>query len=342
MAIVKDLSGNSPVVGAETHIAEPGGSGGGGAGDASAANQDEQTAVLEDILTAAQDTTPVHVIVDSATSLALGASAEVIGSIANTGFTSSGPTADDVAATGNPVQVAGKFTTTAPTFTDGDTAQLRLSAKGHMIIGGGTADDAAAPASASEYPVPIGGKYNATSPTYTDGDRVQAQFTSLGGLRTKLMASATADVNTFNFNTDSALIINSSAFNMLGVVSLSGVLGPSSTWERMRSIAASFGSDDGVAASEVAGSPFSRISTNTTTTVKSGAGILHKIVINTKGASANIATVYDNTAGSGTVIAIIDTVNLNPQSLIYDLAFATGLTIVTATGTAADITVVYR
>jgi hypothetical protein len=85
----------------------------------------------------------------------------------------------------------------------------------------------------------------------------------------------------------------------------------------------------------------SNIATNTTTTAKSGAGILHTITINTKGASANVATVYDNTAGSGTKLATIDTTS-GPITLRYDVAFATGLTIVTATGTAADITVSYR
>lgn len=87
---------------------------------------------------------------------------------------------------------------------------------------------------------------------------------------------------------------------------------------------------------------FSNITTNTTTTVKSGAGILWRIVINTKGASANTATVYDNTAGSGTKIGTIDTVTGATGEIDYGgVNFATGLTIVTATGTAADITVVY-
>jgi hypothetical protein len=86
---------------------------------------------------------------------------------------------------------------------------------------------------------------------------------------------------------------------------------------------------------------YNHISTNATTVVKSGAGVVHSITINTKGASANIATVYDNTAGSGTVIAIIDTTG-NVGTIILDVGFYTGLTVVTATGTSADITVSYR
>jgi hypothetical protein len=80
------------------------------------------------------------------------------------------------------------------------------------------------------------------------------------------------------------------------------------------------------------------INSNTTTTLKSAAGLLHSICINTKGVTGNIATVYDNTAGSGTVLAVIDT-TAQVQTLLYDIQFSIGLTIVTATGTAADLTV---
>ncbi len=87
--------------------------------------------------------------------------------------------------------------------------------------------------------------------------------------------------------------------------------------------------------------PYSRytnIATNTTTTIYSGRGVLVGLTINTKGASSNTATIYDNTAGSGTKIAIIDTTSAQ-GTLAYFVEFNTGLTIVTATGTAADITV---
>lgn len=85
---------------------------------------------------------------------------------------------------------------------------------------------------------------------------------------------------------------------------------------------------------------FSHIATNATTTSKSGAGVLHSITVNTKGIT-NTLTCYDNTAASGTVIAILDT-TLTQDTLVYDLYFATGLTCVTAGGTAADITVTWR
>lgn len=85
---------------------------------------------------------------------------------------------------------------------------------------------------------------------------------------------------------------------------------------------------------------FLNLVTSTTTTIKSGAGILHAIIINTKGV-ANTATLYDNTAGSGSKIGTLDT-TLSTASLIYDVKFTTGLTIVTAGGTPADLTVVYK
>lgn len=81
----------------------------------------------------------------------------------------------------------------------------------------------------------------------------------------------------------------------------------------------------------------------TTTAIKSGSGLLHSITIN-KPVAASVITVYDNTAGSGTLIATITLpaalLTEGPYSGIYDVAFATGLTIVTATG-ASDITVAW-
>ena len=89
-------------------------------------------------------------------------------------------------------------------------------------------------------------------------------------------------------------------------------------------------------------SSFSHITTNTTTTVKSGAGVLRRIVINNKGSGANTLTIYDNTSGSGTTIGIIDTVDGVSGHFEYGVSFSTGLTIVTANGTAADVTVIYE
>ncbi len=84
---------------------------------------------------------------------------------------------------------------------------------------------------------------------------------------------------------------------------------------------------------------YSNIPTSTTTVVKTGSGLLHAININTIGTTSTV-TVYDNTAGSGTKIATLSSVAQN--CLIYDCKFTTGLTIVTAGGAPADITVTYK
>jgi hypothetical protein len=80
---------------------------------------------------------------------------------------------------------------------------------------------------------------------------------------------------------------------------------------------------------------YTRVNANGTTVVKSGAGTLHGITFCTKGATANVWTLYDNTAGSGTVIGVIDTTTAVAQ-LPFNIQFGTGLTIVSATGTCAD------
>lgn len=88
---------------------------------------------------------------------------------------------------------------------------------------------------------------------------------------------------------------------------------------------------------------YSNITTTATTVVKSGAGTFSKIVIN-KAAATGVITVYDNTAASGTIIATLTepaALLASQNSIAYDVAFATGLTIVTGTA-AQDITVVYR
>lgn len=89
------------------------------------------------------------------------------------------------------------------------------------------------------------------------------------------------------------------------------------------------------------GASFSNINATGTTTIKSGAGILRRVVVNTKGTGSNTLTIYDNTSGTGTIIAVIDTTD-KTANIDYGLAFSTGLTVVNATGTSADITVIYE
>jgi len=87
---------------------------------------------------------------------------------------------------------------------------------------------------------------------------------------------------------------------------------------------------------------YTNIVTATTTVVRTGAGILGSIVIN-KAVASGVITMYDNTAGSGTKIGTITapaTLLHSHFALPYNVAFTTGLTIVTAE--ADDITVCWK
>lgn len=85
------------------------------------------------------------------------------------------------------------------------------------------------------------------------------------------------------------------------------------------------------------GFTFTNLAANATTVIRTGPGILHAITINDQGASANICTAYDALTATNP-IAAIDTVTA-VGTLLYDVQFNTGLTIVIGTGTAANITV---
>lgn len=82
------------------------------------------------------------------------------------------------------------------------------------------------------------------------------------------------------------------------------------------------------------------ITTSTTTTPKTSAGLLSNFCVNTAGATANNATIFDSLTGTGKVLAVVDTTIVGCKK--YDVGFLIGLTIVTATGTQADITVSFR
>ncbi len=90
------------------------------------------------------------------------------------------------------------------------------------------------------------------------------------------------------------------------------------------------------------GASFLRLAANTVgVAVLAAAGELHRVVINTKGATGNVLTLYDNaSAASGTIIAVIDTTDSTPRQ--YDVHVANGIYAVLATGTAADITLTFE
>ncbi len=76
----------------------------------------------------------------------------------------------------------------------------------------------------------------------------------------------------------------------------------------------------------------------TTTVVATGNGVLHTITLNNPVATG-VITIYNNTAGSGTKLATITTPSSpQPVTLTFDMVFAIGLTITSATA-AQDITI---
>jgi len=87
---------------------------------------------------------------------------------------------------------------------------------------------------------------------------------------------------------------------------------------------------------------FTNMTTATTTTVKAAAGHLHSITVGLAVATGTIA-IYDNTAGSGTLIGTVTfgatVLGDEGKTMIFDCNFATGLTLVTSQAT--NLTIVY-
>jgi hypothetical protein len=82
---------------------------------------------------------------------------------------------------------------------------------------------------------------------------------------------------------------------------------------------------------------YKNLSGAATTVVKTGRGTLHSIVIVTTAAAA--VTVFDNTAGSGAVIATF-AASAALGTYLFDLEFKTGLTLVLAG--ASELVVTYE
>jgi hypothetical protein len=83
---------------------------------------------------------------------------------------------------------------------------------------------------------------------------------------------------------------------------------------------------------KAAGSHFLNIAGAATTLVRTGPGILERLVVN-RAIASGVITIYDNTAGSGTLIATIThpgTLLQNQYDLEFGVRFSTGLTIVTS------------
>lgn len=88
------------------------------------------------------------------------------------------------------------------------------------------------------------------------------------------------------------------------------------------------------------GYSYRNITTNTTTRVKSGAGILHTLVINKPVATGTIA-IYDGVDANGTLIGTVTTpTDAETVSLLLDAHVLVGIAVVTAVA-AQDITVTF-
>lgn len=90
------------------------------------------------------------------------------------------------------------------------------------------------------------------------------------------------------------------------------------------------------------------ITTNTTTTVLSSIGnltqtegVLGRIVIGAS-STAGIVTVYDNTSASGSPVAQLAVSANQPLCAILDIQLERGLTVVTASFTSPNVTVIYK
>jgi hypothetical protein len=78
-----------------------------------------------------------------------------------------------------------------------------------------------------------------------------------------------------------------------------------------------------------------------TAAVSTVAGLLYSVTINQKGSASSLVTLYDNTAGSGTIIGIIDP-TVTVQTLFFEASVKNGI-FFSSTGAAntGDFTITY-
>ena len=88
------------------------------------------------------------------------------------------------------------------------------------------------------------------------------------------------------------------------------------------------------------GFSYNNISTDTTTQVKSGAGVIHSVSVNTAGTVASSVSIYDSTTTTTPVIAIVSA--LATGYFILDASFSSGLRVVTTGTVAPNVTITYR
>lgn len=226
-----------------------------------------------------------------------------------------------------------------------------LSGIYRAVIGTGTASvniqgsSAAGATDDSSNPIKIGCVFNSTLPTYTTGQRANVQCDSSGNERTLIVGLPNPGADAVSNGNIVEVQQSTSQTGGVKPLAIAPWLFNGTSWDRQQSALGQIaGGGLGIgAAVEEAGESFVHITTATTTVVKSGAGILHKVCENTIAASASI-TAYNNTTATAPVIGVVTNpltlLQMGPLCATYDLYFSTGLTIVT-TG-AQDLTVTYR
>jgi len=125
-------------------------------------------------------------------------------------------------------------------------------------------------------------------------------------------------------------------------------LGQSSNWIGLVSTASITGNVTlnpsnafiGLATTVAAGFSYAFISLASITTVKSGAGILHSVIIGS--ISTPSCIIYSNTTISNPILGVIPVNIPAGTTLTYDANFTTGLTFYFASGVPPQVTVTYR
>lgn len=187
----------------------------------------------------------------------------------------------------------------------------------------------------SDCSVVIGSNPTATTTNFLMGDGIPYQFAVVPGQKIAVIANGSGGAG--------------SDVNLVGVGGAPIALGQTTAAGSLPVTIASNQTAVPVSPQAIAtgGATYTHIvAGQATTTVKSGAGTLYAIILNTKATATNVTTIYDSTTATGTVIGIPDAVGATSDTSInygpVGLAFGTGLTINTATANGADMTVVWK
>lgn len=210
---------------------------------------------------------------------------------------------------------------------------------------------AVVPSGANVYPR---GFYNASPPAPTSGDSVNLQTDSSGNL--KIAGTITATVDTSLISTSANQTNGTQKAQRVdgsGNVAPAGDTVGRSGFTRITDGVTTAAVDvtttalkvleqnqdvfvDNTAGVAVVEHRYSgaNMTTATTTTIKSGAGLLHTVNVGTCVSGATVS-LFDNTAGSGTSISVITcpAATAGMSTFIFDRSFSTGLTAVTSGAT---------